>query len=53
IGSGGAYALAAARALHDRADMDAEQIARKSLAIAADICVFTNHNVTLEKISLS
>jgi ATP-dependent HslUV protease, peptidase subunit HslV len=50
IGSGGAYALAGARALIDRPDMDAETIARKALNIAADICVYTNHNITLEKI---
>ena len=47
IGSGGNYALAAARALAD-GDMGAEQIVRKSLDIAADICVYTNHNVTIE-----
>lgn len=52
IGSGGPYALAAARALLDRSDMDAEAIARKALGIAADICVFTNKNVTLETIDL-
>jgi ATP-dependent HslUV protease, peptidase subunit HslV len=50
IGSGGAYALAAARALLDRDDMDAEAIARRALRIAADICVYTNHSVTLEKL---
>ncbi|MDE1149114.1 MAG: ATP-dependent protease subunit HslV [Azospirillaceae bacterium] len=50
IGSGGAYALAAARALIDLPDMDAEAIARKALGIAADICVYTNRNVTLEKL---
>lgn len=50
IGSGGNYALAAARALADRDDMDAEAIARKAMAIAADICVYTNTNVTLEAI---
>jgi ATP-dependent HslUV protease, peptidase subunit HslV len=49
IGSGGNYALAAARALLET-DMDAETIARKALAIAADICVFTNTNVTLESL---
>ena len=49
IGSGGNYALAAARALIDT-DADAEEIARKSMAIAADICVFTNGNVVLEQI---
>ena len=50
IGSGGNYALAAARALADRDDMDAESIARRALDIAADICVYTNRNVTLEKL---
>jgi ATP-dependent HslUV protease, peptidase subunit HslV len=51
IGSGGNYALAAARALIDRDDMDAEAIARKSLKIAADICVYTNENIIVEKLS--
>jgi ATP-dependent HslUV protease subunit HslV len=50
IGSGGNYALAAARALIDRSDMDAEAIARRALNIAADICVYTNHNVVLESL---
>ena len=50
IGSGGNYALAAARALAD-SDMDAEQIVRKSLDIAADICVYTNRNVTVETLT--
>jgi ATP-dependent HslUV protease subunit HslV len=50
IGSGGSYALAAARALADRADMDAEAIARRAMQIAADICVYTNHSVTLESL---
>ncbi len=50
IGSGGTYALAAARALIDT-DMDAEAIARKAMAIAAEICVYTNENLTLEKLS--
>ena len=49
IGSGGNYALAAARAL-DQYEEDAEQIARKAMAVAADICVFTNGNVTLETV---
>src|SRR6202162_3391704 len=49
IGSGGNYALAAARALIDT-DMDAEGIACKPTALAADICVYTNRNVTVEKI---
>ena len=50
IGSGGAYALSAARALIDLDGLDAEAIARKSLNIAADICVYTNRNVTLESL---
>lgn len=50
IGSGGPYALSAARALIDIEGMDAEAIARKALAIAASICVYTNTSVTLEKI---
>jgi ATP-dependent HslUV protease, peptidase subunit HslV len=49
IGSGGGYALSAARALMDF-DLDAEQIARRAMAIAADICVYTNGELTLEKI---
>ena len=49
IGSGGNYALAAARALVDT-DLDAETIVRKAMAIAADICVSTTRNVTVEKI---
>jgi ATP-dependent HslUV protease subunit HslV len=49
IGSGGNYALAAARALMD-SDQSAEQIARKAMAIAADICVYTNTSVTLESL---
>ena len=49
IGSGGNYALAAARALMDT-DLTAEAIARKAMAIAADICVYTNGNLTVETI---
>jgi len=50
IGSGGNYALAAARAMMD-SDLDAETVARKAMAIASDICVYTNGNLTIEKIS--
>lgn len=50
IGSGGNFALAAARALIDRDDLDAEAIAHKAMAIAADICVYTNHTVVSEKL---
>ncbi len=49
IGSGGNFALAAARALMD-SDLSAEAIARKAMAIAADICVYTNGNLTVETI---
>jgi ATP-dependent HslUV protease subunit HslV len=50
IGSGGNFALAAARGLMD-SDLDAEGVARKAMAIAADICVYTNGNLTVEEIS--
>ena len=50
IGSGGAYALSAARALVDVDGLDAEAVARKAMKIAAGICVYTNENVTLEKL---
>jgi ATP-dependent HslUV protease subunit HslV len=51
IGSGGSYALAAARALIDQENMAAEDIARKAMQIAAGICVYTNENVTVETLS--
>jgi len=50
IGSGGNYALAAARALADVDGLDAEAIARKAMGIAADICVYTNRNLVIEKL---
>lgn len=50
IGSGGSYALSAARALIDREDMDAEAIARKAMGIAADICVYTNNSLVIESL---
>ena len=50
IGSGGPYALAAARALADRDDLDAEAVARRALEIAADICIYTNHNIVIESL---
>mgnify|MGYP005678327243 FL=1 len=49
IGSGGNYALAAAKVLMDT-DMSAEEIAKKSIKVASDICVFTNDNLSMEKI---
>jgi ATP-dependent HslUV protease, peptidase subunit HslV len=48
IGSGGSFALSAARALIDLDAMDAEAIARKAMGIAADICIYTNGELTLE-----
>ena len=48
VGSGGNYAMAAARALKENTDLSAHEIAEKALHIAADICVFTNHNVIVE-----
>jgi ATP-dependent HslUV protease subunit HslV len=51
IGSGGGYALAAARALIDVEGLDAETVARRAMAIAADICVYTNDKITLEKLT--
>ena len=49
IGSGGNYALAAAKVLI-QTDMSAEEIAKKSIKVASEICVFTNNNITMEKI---
>ena len=48
IGSGGPYALAAARALVDVDGHDATAVARKAMSIAADICIYTNHEILLE-----
>jgi len=52
IGSGGPYAISAAKALMKNTSLDAEKIALESLNIAADICVYTNHNIILEKIDI-
>ena len=48
IGSGGMYALAAARALKAKTSLSAVQIVKESLTIAADICIYTNHNLTID-----
>lgn len=48
IGSGGPYALAAARAMLNNTELTAEEIVTKSLNIAADICIYTNHNINVE-----
>ena len=50
IGSGGNYAMAAARALYDNTDLTAKEMVQKSLDIAADICVYTNHNQVIEEL---
>ncbi len=50
IGSGGPYAQAAALALIDNSELNTEEICRASMTIAADICVFTNHSIVVEKI---
>lgn len=50
IGSGGSYAQAAARALVENTDLDPRTIVEKSLHIAADICIYTNHNIIIEEL---
>ena len=50
IGSGGSYALAAAKAYHEASDLAVEEIAKKSLEIAAEICIYTNNNIAVEKL---
>ncbi len=50
IGSGGSYAQAAARAMLDTTDLPAREIVQKGLSIAADICVYTNHNLVIEEL---
>jgi ATP-dependent HslUV protease, peptidase subunit HslV len=51
IGSGGAFAVAAARALMDATELDARAVTEKALGIAADICLYTNHHLTLEELA--
>ncbi len=50
VGSGGSFALAAARALCEHTDLEAAEVARKSLEIASEICVYTNREITLERL---
>jgi ATP-dependent HslUV protease subunit HslV len=50
IGSGGSYALSAARALKRNTDLDASEICRKSMEVASEICVYTNANLTIESL---
>jgi ATP-dependent HslUV protease, peptidase subunit HslV len=51
IGSGGAYAQSAARALLEHTDLDAEAIVREAIGIAADVCIYTNRNLTIETLT--
>jgi ATP-dependent HslUV protease subunit HslV len=53
IGSGGPYALAAARALLENTELDARTIAERALTLAADICVYTNRQLTIEVLNAS
>ena len=50
VGSGGSYAMAAARALVRHSTLDARQVAEESMRIAADICIYTNPNLTIEEL---
>lgn len=51
IGSGGAYAKAAARALLENTDLNAREIVEKGMSIASDICIYTNHTLTIEELN--
>ncbi len=53
VGSGGSFALAAARALLDNTELDAHQIAERSLTIAGEICIYTNQNLSFEELPAS
>ena len=50
IGSGGPYAMAAAKTLTRHSDLDAKAIAEEAMNVAADICIYTNSNITIEEI---
>ena len=52
IGSGGAFAQSAARALLENTELSAEEITRKALNIAGDICIYTNHNILIEELDI-
>ena len=53
IGSGGPFAESAARALYNNTELSAREIVEKSLHVAADICIYTNHNLTIEELAIS
>ena len=50
IGSGGPYAQAAAKALMENSELSAREVVEKALKIAGDICIYTNHNITIEEL---
>ena len=50
VGSGSVFAISSARALYENTEMSAEEIVKKSMKIAGDMCIYTNHNLSLEKI---
>ena len=52
IGSGGPFALSAAKALIKNTNMNAKEVAEESLHIAADVCIYTNHNIIIEEIEI-
>lgn len=53
VGSGSVFALASARALYDNTKMSAEEIVKKSMEIAGNMCIYTNHNLSIEKLSIN
>jgi len=53
VGSGGLFALASAKTLVDNTEIDAEEIARKAMKIAADLCIYTNHNFVIEILTIN
>ena len=53
VGSGSVFALASARALYDNTNMSAEEIVKKSMEIAGNMCIYTNHNLSIEKLLLN
>ena len=52
IGSGGQYAKSAAMALLEETELDARSVVEKALHIAANICIYTNHNLTIEELTI-
>ena len=51
IGSGGNYAHAAAQALMENTDLSAREVVEKGLTVAGELCIYTNHNLTIEELS--